>query len=163
MTIGNIRAVSRLSQRPFPVPGHPTPFRLFVEAVVLATIATVVGLAAADSVVRWVFAYVGGQDELPFWILPGLKFTTVLYAAPFLSYGIASLLMAGRPMWVEVRASLLGTFVFAASVLLASGLHRNLFSFTENSDRLWFFSFGLATLVLGVLSLQALTARSQGA
>jgi predicted permease len=55
--------------------------QLFAEALVLATMATMLGLAAADAVVRWVFAYAGGHDELPFWIEPGLKFTTVLYAA----------------------------------------------------------------------------------
>ena len=56
--------------------------QLFVEALVLATIATVVGLAVADSALRWVFAYLSGPDQkLPFWILPGLKFTTVIYAA----------------------------------------------------------------------------------
>jgi putative ABC transport system permease protein len=55
--------------------------QLFAEALVLATTAAVVGLATADSAMRWAFAYAGGHDELPFWIEPGLKFTTVLYAA----------------------------------------------------------------------------------
>jgi predicted permease len=55
--------------------------QLFAEALVLAVTASIAGLAAADSGWRWVFAYAGGHDELPFWIQPGLKFTTVLYAA----------------------------------------------------------------------------------
>jgi putative ABC transport system permease protein len=55
--------------------------QLFAEALVLATMATMFGLAIADSAMRWTFAYVGGHDALPFWIEPGLKFTTVLYAA----------------------------------------------------------------------------------
>jgi putative ABC transport system permease protein len=55
--------------------------QLFAEALVLATMAAVFGLAVTDAVLRWVFAYAGGQDELPFWLEPGLKFTTVLYAA----------------------------------------------------------------------------------
>ena len=66
--------------------------QLFVEALVLATIATVVGLAAADSGLRWVYAFLSGQDHrLPFWIQPGLKFITVIYAA-LLAVSAAALL-----------------------------------------------------------------------
>ena len=56
--------------------------QLFVEALVLAAVATVAGLAAADFGLRWVFTFLSAQDQrLPFWIQPGLKFTTVIYAA----------------------------------------------------------------------------------
>jgi predicted permease len=66
--------------------------QLFVEALVLALIATVVGLAAADVGLRWVYAFLSGQDQrLPFWIQPGLKFTTVIYAA-LLAVAAAALL-----------------------------------------------------------------------
>jgi putative ABC transport system permease protein len=56
--------------------------QLFIEALVLAAVATVAGLASADLILRWLFAYLSGLDQrLPFWIQPGLKFTTVIYAA----------------------------------------------------------------------------------
>jgi putative ABC transport system permease protein len=53
--------------------------QLFVEALVLAAVAAGVGLFVADLVLRWVFAYLA--EGLPFWIRPGLKFATVIYAA----------------------------------------------------------------------------------
>ena len=57
--------------------------QLFVEALVLAAIAAVAGLLAANAALKWgVTAFYSGQiDALPFWIHPGLKFSTVLYAA----------------------------------------------------------------------------------
>ena len=55
--------------------------QLFVEALVLASIAATVGLIAADRALRWgmesAFADEGGA---PFWMTPGLKLTTILYA-----------------------------------------------------------------------------------
>ena len=56
--------------------------QLFVEALVLAACAAAVGLVAASAALKWgVNAYYSGQDsQLPFWINPGLKPTTVLYA-----------------------------------------------------------------------------------
>ena len=60
--------------------------QLFVEALVLAACAAAVGLAAANAALKWgVNAYYSGQDgQLPFWINPGLKPTTVLYAIAML-------------------------------------------------------------------------------
>jgi putative ABC transport system permease protein len=57
--------------------------QLFVEALVLACVAAVVGLVAANLALKWgIAAYYSGQsDALPFWIHPGLKPFTVLYAA----------------------------------------------------------------------------------
>jgi len=67
--------------------------QLFVEALVLASVAAVVGLAAAHSALRWgVAAYYAGQGgALPFWVNPGLKPTTVLYAAGLTVIGAAIL------------------------------------------------------------------------
>jgi len=53
--------------------------QLFVEALILAGVAAVVGLFVADLVLRWAFA--SFVEDLPFWIRPGLKFATVIYAA----------------------------------------------------------------------------------
>ncbi len=55
--------------------------QLFVEALVLATVAAAVGLLAADLVLRWIYAYAAQEQALPFWIEPGLKFPTIVYAA----------------------------------------------------------------------------------
>lgn len=58
--------------------------QLFVEALVLAGVATVIGLAAAAYAVDWLFRITetalldGGR--LPFWFEPGLSPTTLLYA-----------------------------------------------------------------------------------
>ena len=56
--------------------------QLFVEALVLAAMAAIVGLAVAHWALKWgVTAYYGGTtDTLPFWLNPGLKFTTVIFA-----------------------------------------------------------------------------------
>ena len=55
--------------------------QLFAEALVLASTAATVGLLAADRALRWgmagAFADEGGA---PFWMTPGLKLTTMLYA-----------------------------------------------------------------------------------
>ena len=78
-----------------------------------------------------------------------------LYSAPFLSYGIGSLLLARRETWVEVRIPVIATLVFAVGVLIASIIHRGLFSMADFSDWLWFISFAIASLILGVLSIRA--------
>jgi hypothetical protein len=78
-----------------------------------------------------------------------------LYSAPFLSYGIGSLLLARRQTWNEVRIPVTATLVFAVGVLIASIIHRGLFSVADLSDQLWFISFTLASLMLGLLSVRA--------
>jgi putative ABC transport system permease protein len=67
--------------------------QLFVEALVLASIAAVVGLVGANRALEWgVAAYYSGQEaNLPFWVNPGLKFTTVLFAAGLTVVGAAIL------------------------------------------------------------------------
>jgi putative ABC transport system permease protein len=57
--------------------------QLFVEALVLASAAAIIGLVAANWGLKWgLRAYYSGQGGvLPFWVNPGLKFTTVLFAA----------------------------------------------------------------------------------
>jgi putative ABC transport system permease protein len=57
--------------------------QLFVEALVLASVAAVVGLAVAHRALKWgMAAYYSGQSGgVPFWVDPGLTLSTVLYAA----------------------------------------------------------------------------------
>ena len=78
-----------------------------------------------------------------------------LYSAPFLSYGIGSLLLARRQTWNEVRIPVTATLVFAVGVLIASIIHRALFSAADFSDWLWFISFTIASLMLALLSIRA--------
>jgi len=84
--------------------------QLFVEALVLASIAAVVGLLAANFAVKWgLSAYYSGQnDAMPFWIRPGLKFTTVLYAAglTFIGAALLSVLPALKITGAHAQAKL---------------------------------------------------------
>ncbi len=67
--------------------------QLFVEALVLASAAAVVGLTGAHWAVKWgMTAYFSGQSGgAPFWLDPGLKLTTMLYAAGLTIAGAAIL------------------------------------------------------------------------
>ena len=67
--------------------------QLFVEALVLASLAAVVGLAAANFALKWGMAayYSGQSDALPFWVNPGLKPTTVLFGVLLTIAGAALL------------------------------------------------------------------------
>jgi hypothetical protein len=82
-----------------------------------------------------------------------------LYSAPFLAYGLSSLMLSRRQTWAEIRVVVIATFVFAFGVLLASLIHRQLFSFVTMSAWLWFGGFLLATTMLGILSMRALRER----
>ena len=63
--------------------------QLFIEALVLAAVAAVIGLGAANWALKWGFAaYLSAEAQAaPFWIDPGLKLTTVLYAAVLTTAG----------------------------------------------------------------------------
>ena len=67
--------------------------QLFVEALVLASTAALIGLAAAQWAIRWgMRLYYSGQNGgPPFWVDPGLKPTTILYAAILTIAGAAIL------------------------------------------------------------------------
>jgi predicted permease len=65
--------------------------QLFVEALVLASLAAAVGLAVANFALKWGLTafYAGGA--MPFWVQPGLKPTTVIFAAGLTILGAALL------------------------------------------------------------------------
>jgi putative ABC transport system permease protein len=66
--------------------------QLFVEALVLASIAAAVGLIAADRTLRWGIESVAeGKGGVPFWMTPGLDITTILYAGGLAVAGAAML------------------------------------------------------------------------
>ena len=55
--------------------------QLFVEALVLASVSAAVGLLAVDRALRWGIESVNrGSGGAPFWMVPGLDLSTVLYA-----------------------------------------------------------------------------------
>lgn len=84
--------------------------QLFVEALVLAAVAAVVGLAGAHWALKWgVSAFYSGQTGgLPFWVDPGLKLTTVLYAVGLtvLGAGILGVLPGLKATQSQVQAQL---------------------------------------------------------
>jgi hypothetical protein len=82
-----------------------------------------------------------------------------IYSAPFLAYGISSLMISRLQTWGDIRVILTGTFVFALGVLLASLIHRALFAPGNLSTWIWFGGFLLATVMLGLLTLRAVQAR----
>jgi hypothetical protein len=84
------------------------------------------------------------------WPWPITTLLAQLYGAPFLAYGVGSLYGARQRAYAEVRLLLAATFVFAAGVLLASCLHRSLFSADRPSSWLWFAGFGGAASALGI-------------
>lgn len=85
--------------------------QLFVEALVLTTVAAGVGLLAADRLVRWGLAlyYSGHVDGPPFWIQPGLSPSTVAFAAlmtvaaAFLLGVVPGLTATGAPVHAHLR------------------------------------------------------------
>lgn len=84
--------------------------QLFIEALVLTTVAAVVGLAAAHWGLKWgMAAYYSGQSAAPpFWVNPGLKLTTVLYATALtaIGAGILGVLPALKATGSHVQAQL---------------------------------------------------------
>lgn len=99
-------------------------------------------------------------------LVPGLmvavwpwKITLLLaqiYSAPFLAYGVCSLLLSRQQAWLEVRLVVIGTFVLAFGALLASFIHRGLFSVTAPATWIWFGVFLTVIIALGWLSARSL-------
>ena len=78
------------------------------------------------------------------------------YGGPLLAYGVGSWLFGRRRTWVGVRAVVPAMFVFTAGVLLASLLHRELFSIGDVADWVWFIAFSVATVLLGLMTSRVL-------
>lgn len=83
-----------------------------------------------------------------------------MYAGPLLSYGLGSLFFSRQTTWIGIRAIVPGMFAFTAATIIVSFLHISLFSFTEIADLLWFAAFGIAAIILGLLTFQGTQARA---
>ena len=83
--------------------------QLFVEALVLASVAAAVGLMAADRAVTWgIENFNQATGGAPFWMTPGLKLSTILYAGGLavVSAAMLSLLPALRATRARVQSHL---------------------------------------------------------
>ena len=84
--------------------------QLFVESLVLAAIAALVGLAAAHAALQWAVPlyYSGQPGGMPFWLNPGLKFTTVIYSIVLtvVGAGMLSVLPALKATGKHVQGTL---------------------------------------------------------
>ena len=84
--------------------------QLFVEALVLAAGSAVLGLIAANLAIKLGMAayYSGQSDPMPFWVRPGLKPTTVLFAVglTIVGAGLLSILPALKITGAHAQAQL---------------------------------------------------------
>jgi putative ABC transport system permease protein len=82
--------------------------QLFVEALVLAGVAAVLGLAVAKYALGWGLNTFAGSDSLPFWVDDNLSLATVLYTALLTLIGasIVGVLPALRITKVNVQDAL---------------------------------------------------------
>jgi len=81
-----------------------------------------------------------------------------IYSGPFLAFGICSLLLSRQRTWSAVRIVVSGFFVLALGVLIASTIHKSLFSFANPATWIWFGGF---TLVLVLHASMILLNRNQ--
>ena len=82
--------------------------QLFVEALVLAGLAAIVGLALAKLSLSWGLSLMVGSDALPFWIDDSLSWRTMVYAGALTLFGsaIVGILPALRVTRVEIQDAL---------------------------------------------------------
>jgi predicted permease len=83
--------------------------QLFIEALVLASVAAAVGLIAADRALAWGIESVNrASGGAPFWMTPGLKLSTILYACGLavMSAVMLSLLPALKVTGARVQSHL---------------------------------------------------------
>jgi putative ABC transport system permease protein len=79
--------------------------QLFSEALVLASVGTIVGLMLSRVALRFALAQVAANDALPFWVDESLSWRTVLYAAVLTLFGagIVGILPALRVTRVNIH------------------------------------------------------------
>jgi hypothetical protein len=74
-----------------------------------------------------------------------------IYSGPFLSFGVGSLWLSRQRNWSAIRIVVAGFFVLALGVLIASLIHRSLFSPANSSTWVWFTGFALVFVFQGVV------------
>jgi len=89
------------------------------------------------------------------WPWPITPLLAQIYSAPFLSYGLGSLMIARRRTLPEIRFGVTATGTFALLVLVASFRHAGLFSTSDLADWIWFGGFLIAAAMLGVITARA--------
>jgi predicted permease len=82
--------------------------QLFVEGLVLAGIAALLGLVGAQVGLRWGLSLMAGSEALPFWVDDQLSWTTVLYTVVLTLFGaaIVGILPALRITKINVQDAL---------------------------------------------------------
>ena len=82
--------------------------QLFIEALVLASVAAIVGLIVAKLSIRWALGMFAGGNSLPYWIDDSLSWRTMLYTALLTLFGaaIVGILPALRVTRVNVQDAL---------------------------------------------------------
>lgn len=82
--------------------------QLFIEALVLSTLAAIVGLTGAHFALKWGFSafYSGDTGGLPFWVNPGLKPVTIAFAIGLTVLG--SVILGVLPALKVTRAQVQG-------------------------------------------------------
>ncbi len=81
-----------------------------------------------------------------------------VYAGPLLAYGLVSFLVSGAG-YRQAMVPMTGVFVFAMLALIASALHRDVFSVHAASSWLWFSGLGVAAVSLAALLVSGLRYR----
>ena len=82
--------------------------QLFIEALVLAALAAVLGMVVAKFSLRWGLTLLAGSDAIPFWINDRLSWTTVVYTTllTFVGASIVGILPALRITKINVQDAL---------------------------------------------------------
>ena len=79
--------------------------QLFSEALVLASVGTIVGVMLSRVALRFALAQIAANDALPFWVDESLSWRTILYAAVLTLFGagIVGILPALRVTRVNIQ------------------------------------------------------------
>ena len=82
--------------------------QLFIEALVLAGVAAVLGLIVAKIALGWGLGLLAGNDAVPFWIDDSLSWNTMMYAALLTLFGaaIVGVLPALRVTRIDIHDAL---------------------------------------------------------
>jgi hypothetical protein len=93
-----------------------------------------------------------------FWPWPIPVLLAQIYAGPFMSYGVGSLLLSRQRDWADCRMPLASMLVFALLVLVASTIHLPVFGEIGVAATIWFAGFVVLALMLSWLTLNAIAA-----